>query len=375
MTSDLAPGATAGDANLYVKGPGGTRFIGRLGDNEDRLTLRYGQTSPFTTTGLSADGTRLVFATAGRSTQYDNDGQRQVYVYDAVKDAVRCVSCNPNTSKSSGFADVVDHSESGNRPATPRVISADGRRIMFTSTEGLVPQDTNGVADVYADVDGRLSLISSGTSARDSLLGGMSADGSQIFILTRSKLVSADVDNGLVDAYSVRVGGGLAEPAVSLGCSDDACQGVPGRPAGAVTPGSASYAGVEEGAPDAVRPVSSARLSVARNVSITGSVGQVKITAPGAGKIGLSGAGLRPVTVRATKAKSYAVKVALSARAARTLRTRHRVTVRVTVRFMPATGRAQKVSSALTFKTKVAKATRANRSSRQHVASVSVKGR
>jgi hypothetical protein len=44
-----------------------------------------------------------------------------------------------------------------------RAVSADGSRVMFDTPNALVPQDTNGVRDVYEWEGSAAHLISSGT--------------------------------------------------------------------------------------------------------------------------------------------------------------------------------------------------------------------
>jgi hypothetical protein len=101
--------------------------------------------------------------------------------------------------------------------------------VVFATGDALVPQDTNGVYDVYEyDADtGKIALLSSGTGDSGSWFAGMSANGSDVFLLTRQSLVGGDTDT-LVDLYDARVDGGLVEPSRGGVCEGEACQGEPG---------------------------------------------------------------------------------------------------------------------------------------------------
>ena len=104
----------------------------------------------------------------------------------------------------------------------PRNLSADGSKVFFESPDHFVAADTNGVQDVYeweaegsgschsaAQNGGCLYLLSSGQSAAPSFLDDASASGDDVFIYTYDQLVPQDAD-GLQDLYDVRVDGGLA---------------------------------------------------------------------------------------------------------------------------------------------------------------------
>jgi hypothetical protein len=219
----MAPGATAGRPNLYVKSPTGVHFIAKLNPGELKavLRLRGGDAGApeYTTTALSGDGSRLVFET----TLCGSEGCLQVYLYDADSKTLQCVSCNPARPISSGDARITSASEF-NGVTTPQAISSSGERVTFTSTESLLPQDQNVVADVYQWDDGKLSLISSGKSGYRSDFAGASDDGRDIFFTTRSSLVAADDDSGLVDIYDARIDGGRLEVDAGRPCAGEGCR-------------------------------------------------------------------------------------------------------------------------------------------------------
>jgi hypothetical protein len=144
---------------------------------------------------------------------------------------------------------------------SPRVLSADGRRLFFDSFDALLPRDTNGKEDVYeweaassqADCEekgaelyvassaGCLSLISSGQSPQDSEFLDANPSGDDAFFTTSAGLLPQDP--GLIDVYDARANGGLPAPPEPPGpCQGEACQSA-AAPPNDPTPASASFRG------------------------------------------------------------------------------------------------------------------------------------
>lgn len=233
----LADGARAGEPNLYLWQQGaGITYITTV-DNADSTLWNVGRgTQDARTARVSADGRRLLFASSARLTSYDNAGHRQLYLYDADRDELRCVSCNPRLSASINSAQLFDLPPARKIPyRLPRNLSADGRQVFFETPERLVAADTNAKTDVYEwvddalDMDGQLRLISSGTGGTESVFVDASKTGDDVFFTTRDRLVGIDTDDQ-VDLYDARVGGGIAAQNPSpppLDCSGDGCQSVP----------------------------------------------------------------------------------------------------------------------------------------------------
>ena len=131
-----------------------------------------------------------------------------VDVYDADTGTVYCASCTsrgtlgmlPMTNRRERVSAAVDL-----RGRLPRVLR---------DLEGLVPQDTNEVQDVYewerpgsgecTEGTGCVYLLSGGTSTAHSGFLDASENGDDVFIVTRAKLVGSDEDD-LFDVYDVRV--------------------------------------------------------------------------------------------------------------------------------------------------------------------------
>jgi hypothetical protein len=306
----LAQGATPG-LNLYVLHDGGgvwtTRFVAKLSAADDpdwagqaagRLTELPARVSP--------NGRYFAFMSQRSLTGYDNldanSGQpdEEVYLYHAETSEsgqlepghLICASCDPSGAQpvgieakpapreainddniwepGTGLAAVVPgwigiRSETKGRHQ-PRYLSDSGR-LFFDSVDPLVPQATNGVADVYeyepgglgsctssrttfdVPLDGCVALISGGSSAEEAVFIDASENGDDVFFVTSTQLASQDLDTAF-DVYDAHVCS-TAEPcpaasASSLPCATaDACRTAPPpQPAIFGAPSSATFSGV-----------------------------------------------------------------------------------------------------------------------------------
>ncbi len=147
----------------------------------------------------------------------------------------------------------VDHQDEMNS----RAISEDGSRIVFMTSSPLSPDAVNGLANVYewhqeaGGGEGRVSLISQGAGEYPVEGVVISASGRDIFFETAQGLVPQDTD-GLPDIYDARLGGGFpVSEAPRQPCSGDACQGPLTNPAPQLVAGSAAQAPGENLAPPA----------------------------------------------------------------------------------------------------------------------------
>jgi len=276
--------AQEGEANLYLhEAGGGTRFIATLAgaDLEQGVLL-----SPYRrhTARVSSDGAHVAFVSEAAPTGYDNkDAQSgaptaEIYRYDATKNVLLCVSCNPSGARPAGRAQIPPW-ETPSHAA--RVLSDDGSRLYFESADALAARDTDGSVDVYqweqlgrggcdeAEVafspaaGGCIELISSGQSPFDSRFVEASPTGGDVFFATGSSLLPQD--SGVFDIYDARVDGGLPIPTPPPPpCEGDTCAAqipAPEEP----TPASSDYA-----APHAPRHSSRRCAKGKRRVSVKG---------------------------------------------------------------------------------------------------------
>lgn len=203
----------SGGRALYLWHNGQVTFIAK--ENGTTATAGFANTYR-----VSPDGRRLSFAATERLTAYDNNGESEVYTYDATTDRLTCVSCNPSGQSPTGASMVPTPPESNRRSWQPGV--RDDGSIFFSSRDALVPEDVNGKTDVYEWKEGRVRLISTGTSGSVSYLASSSVSGNDVFFLTRQRLVPSDQDDN-VDIYDARVGGGFPQAA-----PPNPCEGIEG---------------------------------------------------------------------------------------------------------------------------------------------------
>jgi sugar lactone lactonase YvrE len=242
------------------------------------------------TARVSPDGRWFTFMSERPLTGYDNrdaDSEKpdaEVFLFGTAGGTLSCVSCNPTGARPLGLFDelsfpglLVD------RPASwrERWIAAsipgwtlqslnfaeyqsrylsDSGRLFFNSSDALVPQDSNGLMDVYEyeppgvgdcttssptygpGSGGCVALISAGTSGEESAFLDASESGEDAFFLTASKLSPADTDAAL-DVYDAHVCSAAspclgAPPAAAGPCQGEACQptaGAPGEPPAATS--------------------------------------------------------------------------------------------------------------------------------------------
>jgi hypothetical protein len=240
---------------------------------------------------VSPNGRYFAFMSTGRPTGYDNrdavsgEPDTEVYLYDAVSKDLACVSCNPTGARPRGFEVQFNMQTlvnargdyksgiwlSGSVPGWVGIGGAgDGRplhqprylndrgQVFFNSAEALVPQDVNGMEDVYEhEPDGAgdceksggcVELISAGTSQEESMFMDASEMGGDVFFVTSEPLVSKDYDHAfdVYDAHECTVGVPCtSEPVSPPPCeSGDSCKGAPSaQPAVFGAPASAIFSG------------------------------------------------------------------------------------------------------------------------------------
>ena len=279
----VAAGATAGEHNLYLDHEGQMTFIGALSDVDmgttSAFTYTVGGVQPsYRASRVTPDGRHLAFNSTRSLTGYDNTdvkvGQAdvEVFIYDADHARLTCASCNPSGGRPAGenlaspyvypaVAKAIDYLSNQwaaawiptwENPLYPsRVLSDDGSRLFFHSSDALVPRDTNGVRDLYqweaggahgcGGSEGCISLISSGESAGEAEFIDASPSGNDVFFSTSRSL--RPEDPGSIDIYDARAGGGYPVPPNDVApCVGDACQSIP-RPPAAASAASAGFRG------------------------------------------------------------------------------------------------------------------------------------
>lgn len=289
--SVLAPGAVSGEPNVYVAHYDGSKWTTTLVATVSRTDEFNGERDPFSKivfwdrmdARVSPNGRYLAFLSSRPLTGYDNldavseQPDEEAYLYDADSNHLVCVSCNPSGARPLGIYEtgygtgpLVDrgffwsnhwmaadiplwravHNEKPLAPAMyqPRYLANSGR-LFFNSSDALVPQDTNGLMDVYQyepdgvgsctsasatfhdQVSGCIDLISAGTSSGESAFMDASESGNDVYFVTGEKLAPEDVDAS-ADVYDAHVCSASAPchvpPVSPPPCtSGDSCKGPP----------------------------------------------------------------------------------------------------------------------------------------------------
>jgi hypothetical protein len=247
----LAGKAVAGKDNLYIArlegGKWASTFIATL-SHEDQLDWASFEADhaeiDHMTSRVSPDGRYLAFMSERSLTGYNNHDavsgelDQEVFLYDEQTGKLTCASCNPTGARPHGIPyedglepPLVNHQQAwrGNWIAASlpgwdqmdlsRAIHqtsylSDEGRLFFNSSDALVPQDSNGLVDVYeyepggagscTQSEGCVQLISSGTSREESVFLDASASGNDVFFLTSAQLTSQD-DDTAYDVYDAHV--------------------------------------------------------------------------------------------------------------------------------------------------------------------------
>ncbi len=197
------------EGNLYLADGQGLHFVAPLNGSQG--------------VQASADGRYALFATSAQLVPEDTDESADVYRYDAVTDSYAEASAGLDGT--------------GNGPFAARLVGGStpdiGQRVVFTTSEPLLPGDRNDKEDVYEwSADGGLGLVSAGTPGFAGEYLGGTADARTILFRTEATLLPRDRDGGELDIYAARVGGGFPEPAGPAGCrAGGACEAPsPGTP-------------------------------------------------------------------------------------------------------------------------------------------------
>jgi hypothetical protein len=235
-----------GQQNLYLSTEGVIWFVGTVAelDVEGEVGNGLGLWTEVQAIEPAADPSRVSFdgSVLLFQSRADLDGRApggvpQIYRYDSAGNRLHCISCAPAGVAEVGGAKLQAFAfgEDTRIPLSalnfiPN-LTPDGRRAFFESPEALVSRDSDEVTDVYeweaegvgscARTGGCVYLISSGHSARENFLYGVSRSGDDVFFITEDILVDGDNDTSSI--YDARVNGGFASQP-GAGCSGEECR-------------------------------------------------------------------------------------------------------------------------------------------------------
>jgi hypothetical protein len=271
--------ATAGEDNLYSLHEGHATFIATLSATDNALAVGAVGSRPGgdwkgnlgeRTAEISPDGSHLVFESVNPLTGYDNQTPTrlamEVFVYSAADGGLSCASCAPGGQASNLREPEQNETRlpvSGTSDTHMRHwITNDGTRVFFDSTQPLVPQDTNGVQDVYewaregtpgcpsatSIYGGCIFLLSGANSRGYSFLVDADPSGNNVFFEHQGPLGQIEAPVDYNELYDARVGGGFP-PSSASPCEATECPGSTAESPNFLTPPSVAFAGTGNFAP------------------------------------------------------------------------------------------------------------------------------
>lgn len=167
-SQDVYDWAGSGAASLVSIGPSGGNGL---------------PNATYPTGGTAGSTGAAYFETTEPLDPADKDSEQDVYVRS--KGVTELVSTGPE-------------SRNGPAPASFRWVSPDGSVAIFSTSEALVPADTDTTPDVYERSEGTTTLVSigpeGGNGAFSSSFSQASDDGSHLFFVTAEPLVKEDQD-------------------------------------------------------------------------------------------------------------------------------------------------------------------------------------
>ncbi len=354
--------AVAGAPNLYLfertdSNPDGTiRFVATLAEQDGTL---WGNDGASKLAQLASDeGRVLVFPTAAPLTDDDTDGSLDVYRFDAETGQLQRISHGGLAANENGNLEGFDATIGTSFPVPGRsplsiqgrAVSSDGNRIVFATSQALVPADENETRDLYEWNDGMVDLITDGVDTRQvTTLYSVASSGASIVFTSAAQLVVQDVDTA-ADAYASRLGGGFPapEPELEEVCIGEACQGPLTPPPGHPSIGTVVFNG--DGNLLRRQHAERAYVRVSKLKTATGKVARMRVKVPAAGRISVAGRKVRKAGLLASKAGAYTVKVSLKPRAKRTLKNRKSLKVPVRVSYRAKGGRSASRTVSVTFR-------------------------
>jgi hypothetical protein len=325
---------------------------------------------------VSSDGNFLLLGTQKQLNGYDNRQQGsetrewEQYEYSEASSSLICISCKPSGERpivnpaTQEHAPFEAHGVFVNHPLSlPNSLNDDGR-VFFDSFDPLVAQATNKDVNAYEwdpvgvggceQAAGCVGILDSGTDSFPSYFEDASLNGNDVYVTTVGQLAPQDTD-GLRDIYDVRVDGGILFTPPPPGCSGEECQGpLGGGLAGSAHASETAHGGnppLTNAPPTAgvTPPEAGVKGFIRRKLSRSHRV-MVSVVAPGAGRISVTGNGLKMRKLAVSKGGKYVLSVPLTVKEIKALKRKHRLKLRIHVSFVSTAGHASSITAAVTVR-------------------------
>ena len=185
-STNLVPDDTNGVTDVFMHDTQ-TGVTTRVSVNIDGQQANAGSVSP----SISGDGRFVVFSSRATNLVLGvSNGHTHIFLYDSQTGIISCVS-------------VTSEGEEGNRDSYGASISGDGRFVAFTSgSTNLVPDDTNGVEDVFMH-DTQTGVTTRAGISGDGrfVVSGISGDGRFVVFSSEATNLVTDDTNGAPDIF------------------------------------------------------------------------------------------------------------------------------------------------------------------------------
>lgn len=212
---------SAGSYNVYESHAGTLSYVGPIATADAIESAPSGSDLNYKMAHWVAqatpDGAHMLFVSKANVTGYVSGGASEVYLYSAADHSTVCVSCRADGQPSLASASAAPLKSpgsliggccvsSGGTQSRPRAISEDGSRVFFTMPDALAAGANPGTRNVYEWHAGQVALLAAGNTGTHDFteFADSSADGKDVFVVTREKLVPQDFDT-TTDLYDLRI--------------------------------------------------------------------------------------------------------------------------------------------------------------------------
>jgi hypothetical protein len=325
-TGKLATGGVSGEENLYVEHEGVISFIAPAEG------LGGGYATPA--------GNHLAFTSTASLTGYDNvnptNNNREAMAFEyTYGGGLECASCRLDGTPPVGSAVFPVGADYLTKVRQNRVLSDDGSRLFFQSTDKVVPQAANQKMNVFEYTKGEPRILSPGDTEAPVFLLDASASGDDVFITANEELAPGAEGTG-TSIYDVRVNADVVVPSPPTPCSGENCREGKSSAPELTTPATAGFE-------------ASDRLVAPKSKKGRKGKLQLRIYVPAGGQLRLGGKGLKAAAKTVSEAQVVTIAAALRPASEKTRRKRGLYKTTADVLFTPNSGNPARASIPLRF--------------------------